>query len=138
MDDSQITDARARAFAGALQAFEADSDAASLTPLFADGATVLRLDARGERTDVEQFWREYREQFTEISTTFTHAVEGDDASVLEWESEARLANGRPVEYRGVTVIEFDGDAINSLRTYYDSAAFVAVPASAAAGEGSNR
>ena len=74
MDDSQITDARARAFAGALQTFEADADPAALTPLFAGDATVLRLDARGERTDVEQFWREYRDQFTEISTTFTHAV----------------------------------------------------------------
>jgi ketosteroid isomerase-like protein len=138
MDDSQITDTRARSFAGALQAFEADADPASLTPLFADGATVLRLDARGERTDVEQFWREYRDQFTDISTTFTHPVQGDGACVLEWDSEARLANGRPVEYRGVTVLEFDGDAISRLRTYYDSAAFVAIPASAAAGEGSNR
>lgn len=133
MDDSHITDSRARAFAGALQTFEADGDPASLTRLFADDATVLRLDARGERTDVEQFWREYRDQFTEISTTFTHAVQGDDACVLEWDSAARLTNGRPVEYRGVTVIEFDGDAITRLRTYYDSAAFVPIAASAAAG-----
>jgi ketosteroid isomerase-like protein len=44
-----------------------------------------------------------------------------------------LTNGRPVEYRGVTVIEFDGDAITRLRTYYDSAAFVPLAASAAAG-----
>ena len=65
----------------------------------------------------------------------THAVQGDDACVLEWDSEARLTNGRPVEYRGVTVIEFEGDAITRLRTYYDSAAFVPIPASAAAGEG---
>lgn len=133
MDDSQITDPRARSFAEALQTFEAESDTASLTPLFADDATVLRLDARGERTDVEAFWREYREQFSEISTTFTHAVVGDDACVLEWGSEATLINGRSVDYRGVTVLEFDGDAITRLRTYYDSAAFVAIPASAAAG-----
>jgi ketosteroid isomerase-like protein len=134
MDDSQITDPRARTFADALQAFEADADPATLTPLFADDATALRLDARGERTDVERFWREYRAQFSEISTTFTHAVAGDDACVLEWGSEARLINGRTVEYRGVTVLEFDGEAITRLRTYYDSAAFIAIPASAAAGD----
>jgi ketosteroid isomerase-like protein len=133
MDANQITDPRARTFADALQAFEADADTATLIPLFADDATVLRLDARGERTDVERFWREYRDQFSEIATTFTHAVAGDDAGVLEWHSEARLINGRSVEYRGVTVLEFDGDAITGLRTYYDSAAFIAVPASAAAG-----
>ena len=134
MDDSLITDPRARTFAEALQTFEADADPTSLTSLFADDATALRLDARGERTDIEQFWREYRDQFTEISTTFVHAVEGADACVLEWGSEARLTNGRPVGYRGVTVVEFDGETITRLRTYYDSAAFVAIPASAAAGD----
>ncbi len=133
MDDSDFTDPRARAFATALRAFEQDSDAAAFTQLFADGATVQRLDARGERGDVERFWTEYRGQFSDISTTFTHVVEGADATTLEWTSDGHLSDGRSVDYRGVTVIELDGDKITRLRTYYDSAVFTPVPAGVAAG-----
>jgi ketosteroid isomerase-like protein len=85
-----------------------------------------RFDARGERRgEVEQFWREYREQFDEVSTTFVNAVEGADEFALEWTSEATLSNGRPLQYRGVTAIGFDDDRIAWLRTYYDSAVFAA-------------
>jgi ketosteroid isomerase-like protein len=126
--DTDITDARARAFASALQTFERDADSVAFAELFADGATVLRFDGRGERTDVEQFWREYRDQFTAVSTRFTGVVQGEDSSALEWTSEGELSTGRPVSYRGATVIELDGDKITGLRTYYDSAVFTAVPA----------
>ena len=131
-DNTEITDPRARAFATALQTFERDDDSAAFTELFADGATVLRFDGRGERTDVEQFWREYREQFTEVSTTFTSVLQGEDSAALEWVSEGTLSTGRPVSYRGATVIELDGDRVARLRTYYDSAVFTAVHATEAA------
>ena len=131
MADTDINDARTRAFAAALQTFERDGDSAAFAALFAEGATVLRFDARGERTDVEQFWQEYRAQFSGIATTFTGVVQDTDSSVLEWTSDGQLATGRPISYRGTTVIELDGDAITALRTYYDSAAFTAVPAEAA-------
>ena len=132
MDDSPINDRRARAFVEALHDLDENSDPATITRLFADGATVVRLDARGERTDVEQFWREYRSQFDNVSTTFTYALEGDDAFALEWNSTGRFADGGPVDYRGTTVLEMDGGEITRLRTYYDSAAFARVPATAAA------
>jgi ketosteroid isomerase-like protein len=123
---TEIRDDRARAFAEGLRRFERDSDAAAFAELFAEGALTERLDARGERRgEVEQFWREYREQFGEVSTRFDHAVEGDDEVALEWTSEATLRNGRPLRYRGVTALGFDGDRISWLRTYYDSAVFAA-------------
>jgi ketosteroid isomerase-like protein len=44
-------------------------------------------------------------------------------------STGTLSTGRPIEYRGVTVLEFDDGAVTRLRTYYDdSAAFIAPPA----------
>jgi ketosteroid isomerase-like protein len=88
----------------------------------------------GERTDGEQFWREYADQFSEVSTTFTHAVEGSDSVALEWSSAARFHDGRPADYRGVTVLALDGDKITGLRTYYDTAVFTRIPASTAAGD----
>ena len=128
MDDNQITDHRARTFAAALQQFERDSDPAPLVGLFTEGATATRLDARGERTDVSAFWTEYRAQFHELTTTFLHAVEGADQVALEWTTEATLTDDRPLDYRGVTVIDLDGDRITALRTYYDTAAFTPIPA----------
>jgi ketosteroid isomerase-like protein len=129
MADIQISDDRARAFATALQTFEKDGDASSFAELFATDAVTQRFDARGERHgEVEQFWQEYRGQFDKISTTFYEVVEGSDRFALEWTSDATLTDGRPLQYRGVTVIDLDGDKITTLRTYYDSAQFAAIPA----------
>ncbi len=126
MEDTRISDERAQAFAAALQRFERDCDAAAFVELFTDDAVTQRLDARGERRgEVEQFWREYREQFSDVRTTFYNAIEGSDEFALEWTSEATLHNGRPIEYRGVTAIGFADGRVAWLRTYYDSAVFAA-------------
>ena len=132
MADTNISDDRTRTFATALQTFEQDGDAASFAKLFASDAITQRFDARGERRgEVEQFWKEYRDQFRSVSTTFYDVVEGGDRSALEWSSEAELSDGRPITYRGVTVIDFDGDKIIRLRTYYDSAQFAVTTAATA-------
>lgn len=132
MADTNISDDRARTFATALQTFEKDGDAAAFAALFTDDAVTQRFDARGERRgEVEQFWQEYRAQFSSISTTFYDVVEGGDRSALEWTSEAELSDGRPITYRGVTVIDLDGDKITRLRTHYDSAQFAATTATTA-------
>ena len=132
MADTTISDDRARTFATALQTFEKDGDVAAFAALFADDAVTQRFDARGERRgEVEQFWREYHAQFRSISTTFYDVVEGGDRFALEWTSDAELSDGRPIQYRGVTVIDLDGDKITRLRTYYDSAQFAATTATTA-------
>ena len=132
MADTSISDDRARTFATALQTFEKDGDAGAFAALFTDDAVTQRFDARGERSgEVAQFWQEYRDQFTSISTTFYDVVEGGDRFALEWTSEAELSDGRPITYRGVTVIDLDGDKITRLRTYYDSAQFAATTATTA-------
>ena len=129
MADTSISDDRASTFATALQTFEKDGDASSFAQLFTPDATTQRFDARGERQgEVELFWQEYRDQFESISTTFYNVVEGSDEFALEWTSDAQLNDGRPLTYRGVTVIVLDGDKITKLRTYYDSAQFAAIPA----------
>lgn len=47
---------------------------------------------------------------------------------MGWARTGALAGGRPVDHRGVTSIDLDGNLITGLRTYCDSAAFVLVPA----------
>ena len=129
MADTHISDDRARTFATALQTFEKDGDAPAFAKLFTDDAVTQRFDARGERRgEVEQFWQEYRAQFSSISTAFYDVVEGGTRFALEWTSDATLTDGRPLQYRGVTVIDLDGEKITKLSTYYDSAQFAATTA----------
>ena len=132
MADTNISVERARKFAAGLHDLDKDGDAAAFAALFADDAVTQRFDARGERRgEVEQFWTEYRAQFQSITTTFYDVVEGGDRFALEWTSDATLSDGRPIQYRGVTVIDLDGDTITKLSTYYDSAQFAAIPANTA-------
>ena len=132
MADTNISDDRARRFAAGLHDLDEDGDAAKFAALFTDDAVTQRFDARGERRgEVEKFWQEYRAQFQSISTRFYDVVEGGDRFALEWTSDATLADGRPIQYRGVTVIDLDGDKITKLSTYYDSAQFTATHAATA-------
>ena len=41
-------------------------------------------------------------------------------------------DGRPVDCRGVTILELGEDKVTGLRTYYDSAVFTRLPAEAVA------
>ena len=79
--------------------------------------------ARGHE-EVEGFWRDYRAMFRSIRSEFTHVIEGQTGSVLEWVSRGAKADGEPVEYKGVTVLEWEGGLIQRCRTYYDSAVFM--------------
>jgi ketosteroid isomerase-like protein len=131
MQDNHMKDERVRRFVAALRRFEQDGDE-SLLELFAPEATATRLDARGDRSDVASFWKEYRAQFRDVSTTFVDAVEGAEQAALEWVSRATLTSGRPVEYRGVTVLDLDGSHVRAVRTYYDTAALLGGPEAAEA------
>ena len=53
--------------------------------------------------------------------------EADGFAVLEWTSDAELAAGKRVTYRGVSILEADGDRVARFRTYYDTAALVSPP-----------
>ena len=91
--------------------------------LFRDGAPLTNLGG-DHGTDARKFWQVYLEQFGDIRSEFTGEIISDSSAALEWQSRGKLADGREVDYRGVSVIEFEGDALTSFRTYYDSAAFV--------------
>ena len=110
-------------FKQALQQTEQSRDATAVARLFREGAHLTNLGG-DHGTDATKFWQLYLEQFSEIASEFTGEIVSDRTAALEWQSRGKLADGRPVEYRGVSVIEFDHDGVTSFRTYYDSAAFV--------------
>lgn len=128
--DNHIADATVRRFVAELRSFEQTGEVDELTRLFSDDAVLHRLDGRGGVDDPRAFWEQYRAQFGEVRTVFRNAVESTDpaGAGLEWESRGTLADGTPIDYAGSTFLTLSGDRISGLRTYYDTAAFVAIPA----------
>jgi len=110
-------------FKQALQETETSGDPKHVASLFAEGAPLTNLGG-DHGNDATVFWQKYLEQFREIRSEFTRETVGERRAALEWNSRGSLVDGRPVEYRGVSVIEFDNDRVTGFRTYYDSAAFV--------------
>jgi ketosteroid isomerase-like protein len=114
-------------FINALQHAERTGELDPLLALFHDDAAALNLGrtepAEG-REGLREFWGAYLSAFREIRSEFTHVIEGDEGSVLEWISRGTLPDGSPLEYRGVSVLETDGDRVRRFRTYYDSAVFL--------------
>jgi ketosteroid isomerase-like protein len=123
---------RADRFAQALQQMEQSGDPSDLLAQFSDGAELKRPElehSQGPTKDADAFWAAYRDQFSEISTEFSHVAESGDVAVLEWHSTATLAAGRSIEYAGVSLLTFgDDDKVSRFSTYYDTAAFL-TPAS---------
>lgn len=129
---SEATRPTAERFMKALQAFEADGNVEPLAGLFHDDAECANLvHAERGRDGVRKFWTAYRQAFQNIRSAFTATLFADGGAALEWASEGALADGAPITYRGVSVLEIDGDWVWRFRTYYDTAPFVA-PAAAKA------
>ena len=110
-------------FKQALQQTEETRDAKHVASLFAEGARLTNLGG-DHGNDANAFWQIYLDQFSEIRSEFTNETIGSNGAALEWKSRGTTSEGKPVDYRGVSLIDFDDQALTGFRTYYDSAAFV--------------
>ena len=114
-------------FVQALHHLDEHADAGPMVELTSEDAVLTKLDSHREahgREGARAFRDEYRSVFRTISTEFTHSLDGEHGSSLEWRSSGTLPDGADLAYRGVTVIDVDGEQVTGVRTYYDSAAFV--------------
>lgn len=122
---------KADAFIAALRAAESSGDPAPLAQLYAADSECTNLAKETPETGIEgarKFWADYLKAFKSIESKFHNVIGTDDHAVLEWVSAGELPNGKPISYRGVSVIEYAGDKVKRFHSYYDSAAFVAAPA----------
>ncbi len=127
MSENQGNNGMAARFKQALQQTEQARDAKHVASLFAKGAELSNLGG-DHGTDAERFWSVYLQQFSDIRSEFTNEIVSNSGAALEWKSRGTTAEGKPIEYAGISVIEFNDDAVTSFRTYYDSAAFVGAEA----------
>ena len=117
------TDGMPARFKQALQQTEQTRDATHVAQLFGAGAKLTNLGG-DHGTDAQKFWQIYLEQFEGIRSDFTGEIVSDRSAALEWKSVGKSKEGKPLEYGGVSIIDFNDDAIIAFRTYYDSAEFV--------------
>jgi hypothetical protein len=117
----------AKAFIRAVWDCEQSRSADGVCALFAPGATLDSI-AFGSPIvgpkSIAAFWKEYLTHFQSITTKFHHAIDTPGTTVLEWSSTGKLTDGTPIHYRGVTILDWSGEQVKSMRTYYDSAAFM--------------
>ena len=114
--------ANTQRFIEALKQTEIEQDASILAAIFAEKAELSNLGASA--SDPKAFWTDYLAMFDTIASEFTLVAEVDNRAVLEWESKGKIRGGKPIDYRGVSVLEWEGDRIRKFRTYYDTAPFV--------------
>ena len=115
----------AQRFAEALQRTEESRDPEHLVPLFAEDAQLHNLAIADQGVEgARDFWQTYLDQFENIRSEFSHFIEQDGQAALVWTSSGALRGGRPIAYRGVSILEHDGNKVHRFETVYDSAAFL--------------
>ncbi|MDB5045392.1 MAG: epoxide hydrolase [Deinococcus sp.] len=113
-------------FMQALQTIEQTGDVEPLVALFAEGSSLNNLTTQTwtGQDGAREFWTAYLSNFETIRSEFTHHLQASGTGLMEWEATGQLKGGSDLAYRGVSIIEIDGDKVSAFRTYYDSAAFV--------------
>lgn len=111
-------------FIEGLQRLESSGDPDALAALFADDAdvgNVLVPEAYHGRDGAREFWTAYRKHFGEVRSSFRAVIVGEGRAALEWTTTGTSADGAPIAYDGVSVLEIAGDRIARFRAYFDSA-----------------
>ncbi len=115
-------------FIKALQETEQSRDPGALVALFANDSELINLaltePLRGT-AGAQDFWTHYLTAFEKIHSDFTQVTQTDNTAILEWISHGSMAGtGQDFNYRGISVIEHDGEKVKRFRSYYDSAVFL--------------
>ncbi len=115
-------------FVQTLQQCERAHDPSALIALFTDDA-VIETPATTKRQSVfagkrgaTAFFGAYLNQFDSIESTLHDAHEFGDIAVLEWQTHGVLADGKSVDYRGVSIVEFADAKIKRFSAYHAAAA----------------
>jgi ketosteroid isomerase-like protein len=118
MVDTDVT----QQFIDALAALEREGDVERIAALFAPKSEVGNIVSprrfsgpEGART----FWAAYREAFGEVSSQFRNVIVRDGRAALEWTTTGTSAQGAPITYAGVSMLEFADGQISRFWAYFD-------------------
>ena len=127
--DQQNVRLTAERFIHELHAIE-DGDSEGIdriVDLFADDAQlsnpIIERDGapRSGREQIAAFWQNYRTTFKDIHSEFFDVTASERAAGLFWRSTGTHLTGSPVDYEGVSRLEFDDSGkIARFKGYFDS------------------
>lgn len=109
-------------FMAALSALERDRDVETIAALFAAGSEIGNLITPRHFSGPEGargFWQAYRATFDEVQSEFRNVIAGDGSAALEWTTSGTSAQGAPISYTGVSILEFAGGKITRFWAYFD-------------------
>ena len=95
--------------------------------MFADNAELtnpmINRDGSGRtgHDQIADFWREYSTAFKNIHSEFFDITASDHSAGLFWRSTGTNANGQPLEYEGVSLLDLDDNGkIARFKGFFDS------------------
>lgn len=110
-----------QAFLDAIARLEVEGELDPMLRLFHADARLENphLGSIAGEDAARRFWAGYRGAFDSIRSEFRRIVREGDTCVIEWASEGRGPSGDRVSYRGVSVVEFEGNRIRRFSAYFD-------------------
>lgn len=80
---------------------------------------------RTGREQVADFWKMYRDGFTSIHSNFSDVTISEHSAGLFWRSTGKHASGSPLDYEGVSLLQFDNAGkIARFKGYFDTSQVV--------------
>ena len=109
----------AKKFIDALHKLESERDLDTIAGLFDESAAVSNVLTEDRPMNAREFWQHYRDNFSEIKSTFRNEIITDSRAALEWTSEGTSSDGNEFKYDGVSILEIDGNKITRFQAYFD-------------------
>ncbi len=109
----------AKNFIEALKKLESDRDLETICSLFSEDAQVGNVVTDDKNIGANEFWKNYRDNFDTVSSTFHNEIITENAAALEWTTTGTSNGGSEFEYDGVSILEIEGDKITRFHAYFD-------------------
>jgi steroid delta-isomerase-like uncharacterized protein len=113
----------AKRFIEALEKLETSRDLEAIVAVFSEGCEVGNIIAPEKfqgRERAREFWTKYRDTFGEMRSTFRNIIATDGRVALEWTTTGTAANGEPINYEGVSILEIEDEAVTRFQAYFDA------------------
>lgn len=106
-------------FVEALHKLEADRDLETICGLFSEDCDIGNVVTEDKDIGVREFWKNYRDSFDTVNSTFRNEIFTGEATALEWTTSGTSNGGNEFQYDGVSILETEGDKITRFHAYFD-------------------
>ncbi len=109
----------AKIFIDALKKLESDHDLETICGLFSENAKVGNVVTDDKNLGAREFWKNYRDNFDTVDSTFHNEIITEATAALEWTTTGTSNGGSEFEYDGVSILEIKGDEITRFHAYFN-------------------